>query len=828
MPTLLNEEHFPRLLSSCREHLLFLRAMHRTGVTVHLSRSSTGNDSADQPERGNAIFAQAMRRYRDIWLPLVANYPKVPLVPPSDIAFLWHCHRLCPLVYVKYCQKHFDGNILEAVAPFTFQHPNDPVDNDEECIENRREAWVTRLVWRQLFPSEDFFLAEAKATTMPDSSSSSPTAAPCYLIDEYNLRGSAQAQAEFLWHISSGPQWEQDEFLQQAIQRYKNFLSIAQHVSDPKQKIVPCYDIDLAWHTHILQSQNDYQQTCLELCGKPFHHDDAFNDRKGSGTYGYQQAWKFTCAMYQQVYKEPFDGVPGTLYYGPPAPAYWEYQTWDPIAPWHHNNNRRRRWWRRWWWSPGSNSDIATDGTYNNSKQKGTIISWRDLLDARGRNLWTIRRKVFLPHNASGHVQIPSHQNSRATNPNKGFLSRVKSKSSISPSTVLMVGSPSHFQMLEATQGMDKRGVQGNFPAALTQSTGDEWKRQRKCMAQQALATVKQMSLQAVDQVQWESLWQRQATECVLTSPISGENNTVVVDLKDMVAQAVLTWSSGLFGGIVTKAGNIERDDDHLLRDNLKRDFWNFWQASRALRKNKTELQSTRQQLVASVRAVAEDTHKDHQSGLIHLVFQQDFTVEVASINCVHAMVAASDTTMVLVFWTLYHLGRSERAWRTCQHITWSEEAVANDLEQLANLKANATSGSAIDPSELSFLGRALIESARVYPPVWSLPRVLPDGTSVQFDVAWANGAVQDPEWNSYRRDGESIFLATFGVGQRHCPGGTAALWAAHALLRRFVSLYEPIVECQPRKALDSLYLGPTLCLEGLPFFELSRRQLEE
>ena len=42
--------------------------------------------------------------------------------------------------------------------------------------------------------------------------------------------------------------------------------------------IVPCYDIDLMWHTHQLFPLK-YKEDMERILGKIFNHDDSVNDR---------------------------------------------------------------------------------------------------------------------------------------------------------------------------------------------------------------------------------------------------------------------------------------------------------------------------------------------------------------------------------------------------------------------------------------------------------------------------------------------------------------------------------------------------------------------
>ncbi|CAE7523504.1 GRDP2, partial [Symbiodinium microadriaticum] len=46
------------------------------------------------------VLRQAVQRYEDIWLPLLAKKdPQARLVPPLDVEWVWHCHMLCPKAY---------------------------------------------------------------------------------------------------------------------------------------------------------------------------------------------------------------------------------------------------------------------------------------------------------------------------------------------------------------------------------------------------------------------------------------------------------------------------------------------------------------------------------------------------------------------------------------------------------------------------------------------------------------------------------------------------------------------------------------------------------
>lgn len=59
--------------------------------------------------------------------------------------------------------------------------------------------------------------------------------------------------------------------------------------------IVPCYDIDLIWHTHQLYPLA-YKSDMEKLYGKIFNHDDSVNDRsEGSRLYNADLATREVC-----------------------------------------------------------------------------------------------------------------------------------------------------------------------------------------------------------------------------------------------------------------------------------------------------------------------------------------------------------------------------------------------------------------------------------------------------------------------------------------------------------------------------------------------------
>ncbi|GFO40483.1 glycine-rich domain-containing protein 1 [Plakobranchus ocellatus] len=55
--------------------------------------------------RDEGILRQALYRYQHFFLPLAASHKTKILEAPLDVAWVWHCHMLCPTSYCADCEK---------------------------------------------------------------------------------------------------------------------------------------------------------------------------------------------------------------------------------------------------------------------------------------------------------------------------------------------------------------------------------------------------------------------------------------------------------------------------------------------------------------------------------------------------------------------------------------------------------------------------------------------------------------------------------------------------------------------------------------------------
>ena len=211
------------LLHESLQHVIFLRKMHRLG---HSWRRWTSERSS------------SFNRYAEMWLPLVAKCYKEgrteqKLIPPPDIAWIWHCHRLAPKAYLKHTREAFglrNDQYLESNSPFQCQEEEeDDREQDEEKGTRIKESsslgfatyWntdqvdpeqmrvrkQTRLLWHSLYPHEPFF-KDNNETQGDDYVVSNG------VLSGYHVLASCERQSTFLYQVS-GPRFAYPSFLQE-------------------------------------------------------------------------------------------------------------------------------------------------------------------------------------------------------------------------------------------------------------------------------------------------------------------------------------------------------------------------------------------------------------------------------------------------------------------------------------------------------------------------------------------------------------------------------------------------------------------------------------
>ncbi|KAI2500285.1 glycine-rich protein [Fragilaria crotonensis] len=278
----------------------FLERLHELGVTI-----ATG-------DREQHYSLQSLFRYHSLWLPLVHKHSNEDLIPPPDVAWLWHCHRLSPLNYTNFIRSTFgDGAAVEAKPSFAFQTPK------ITCDDSSTEA-TTRDFWNSTYPNEPFFVSEINKDESPllpyEVLPNRIRGENAKLLSGFNLLASTKRQATFLWQIS-GERYRDDDFLAEGVENYIKFLKLKPKAGKLRTVLVPTYQIDLMWHTHILSSIGDYNKDCIALMGRTLHHDDSLTDRSDGGVL--DVAYKATAHLWKEEYHSEYE-VCGGMYRGEP------------------------------------------------------------------------------------------------------------------------------------------------------------------------------------------------------------------------------------------------------------------------------------------------------------------------------------------------------------------------------------------------------------------------------------------------------------------------------------------------------------------------------
>jgi Glycine-rich domain-containing protein-like len=324
------------LVQESQNHVRFLRKLHANDTS--LQRPSP----------------RSLHRYVHCWLPLVAKLQKQRkeqeqqelLIPPSDVAWLWHCHRLAPMHYERYVRGRFGQEVmLEANPPFSCQDFHDDeiiLGGNERCYgsgdDNMRSSSgkaavvSTKRIWREMFPAEPFFLEEQRHDD---------TDAPCSSKDRikykeeefdgkvggFDLVSSTQRQKDFLYQIS-GCHYQNVDFLKDGVNKYYQFLRLKPTTPESSSSLplVPTFQIDLMWHTHILVSLQMYNKECLAIRGERFHHDDNMDDRTPGAIL--DLAFQHTAQLWKETYGEDY-AVCGAMYRGESPASYYDCH-WQP------------------------------------------------------------------------------------------------------------------------------------------------------------------------------------------------------------------------------------------------------------------------------------------------------------------------------------------------------------------------------------------------------------------------------------------------------------------------------------------------------------------
>jgi hypothetical protein len=141
------------------------------------------------------------------------------------------------------------------------------------------------------------------------------------------IESSAKNQSSFLWHVRWREYGDQ-KFLEDAAARYEMMLKLMRE--HPTTFIVPTYDIDVIWHTH-LAFPCRYLTDCHRIAGRAINHDDGVgHDRSPAGFLitSAARTEKLWAAAFSSAWRKE-----GAMHRGEPPPWFWSDRARAAAAP---------------------------------------------------------------------------------------------------------------------------------------------------------------------------------------------------------------------------------------------------------------------------------------------------------------------------------------------------------------------------------------------------------------------------------------------------------------------------------------------------------------
>jgi len=242
------------------------------------------------------VVHRAVYRYEKHWMPFLAEVSSsietdLNFCPPIDIHWVWHVHMLAPVSYFMDC-VNVTGRLLGHQLTTS--------------VEREALQEATRKVWEQKFPGEPWNLETRKHGGQQAEHQNG-------LVSKigYNIEEAAGRQRVFYYQVSL-PHYADPEFHTDSLRRYKMYLYLKK--KNPKTFLVPCYDMDLIWHSHQVHPQ-EYQADMTAILGFVLKHDDSVNDRTEGSKLN--SADDVTRRMWMDEFNVPF-ARPGSMFRGNP------------------------------------------------------------------------------------------------------------------------------------------------------------------------------------------------------------------------------------------------------------------------------------------------------------------------------------------------------------------------------------------------------------------------------------------------------------------------------------------------------------------------------
>ena len=284
----------PEYVQAARQMLYLVKAVDLTNESLY---------------EGPAL-ERALWRYEALWLPLVVALTLEPkykctnasfarkvedirtknyargglhltaehLVPPIDIAWVWHCHRLNPTVYSEDTTQLTEGG-----GPLnTNLHNSFRFSNGEDS-----QSRPIRRLWKVIYPFESYVPRYLLSSTYKQEEMKRRQCITSYANElnrlgfrsvlRYNIGKNALLQRTFLYQFIDENDMKKEEvyetnyYLNRAFYRYLLFLSLHSQ-TNRSTLLVPMKDINIMWQMH-LSCSKEYKHDCLHVVGYTIPHD---------------------------------------------------------------------------------------------------------------------------------------------------------------------------------------------------------------------------------------------------------------------------------------------------------------------------------------------------------------------------------------------------------------------------------------------------------------------------------------------------------------------------------------------------------------------------
>ncbi|XP_059096680.1 uncharacterized protein LOC131891171 [Tigriopus californicus] len=281
-PASLGNAITPKLnLSAVRNELEFLETIDEAGHIYY----------------DPGYIQNAIRRYETFWIPFIKEHSgdtvakDLNVAPPLDVHWVWHCHMLCPTKYKTDLERTQLGRFIH----------HQPLDSITlQTLRNH-----TQKLWERQFPKEPFDFLSVDPLKVPEG-------VPFETNFSYDILAAALRQRSFFYQVSL-PHYRLKSFIGKNFMRYQMYLKLKQR--NPNTFLVPCYDIDIIWHTHQVIPA-DYQNDTITILGSILPHDDSVNDRSPGSKLN--NADTETRTLWRDNFGMDF-AQPGAMYRGPTA-----------------------------------------------------------------------------------------------------------------------------------------------------------------------------------------------------------------------------------------------------------------------------------------------------------------------------------------------------------------------------------------------------------------------------------------------------------------------------------------------------------------------------